>query len=119
MTIEISKIKNNTHTPKLQCTTGKDCKTQQRLNTYSTSLYDTKGLSAHFGSFQPNFCGTKFEDNVVKKVDGNYYGKGLYNEHNFIDFDKCGWENLSKNQLDITKSSDNEIYAFQHANALA
>src|SRR5574344_697271 len=118
MTLEISKIKNNTVSPKFRKIQNLNCNTQRPCD-YTASLYNTKGLMSNFGAFQPNFCGTKFEDNIVKQIDGNYYGKGLYNDRNFIDFDKCGWENLSKDQLDITKSSDKQIYAFQHANAFA
>jgi len=69
-------------------------------------------------AYRPSFCGTSFENDIVRSVKGKtYYGDDLY-ENNFINFDKLGWEELSKSDFEITKASDKEIYAFQHALAL-
>lgn len=72
--------------------------------------------------YQPNlhntFTGTWFEDNVIKKVHNKeYQGQGLYNG-NYIDFAKVGTDFLSKEPVDLTKATDNEVYAYWHANAL-
>ena len=69
-------------------------------------------------AYMPSFKGISFENDIVRNVKGKeYYGDDLY-ENNFINFDKLGWEHLSKTDFDITKASDSEIYAFQHALAL-
>lgn len=71
-------------------------------------------------SYHPVFRGLQFENDIVKKVeDKEYQGLGLYKDGVFIDFNKVGWENLSKEQLDIKNASYKEIYAFYHALALA
>ncbi len=69
----------------------------------------------------PSFKGLWFENNIVKEVkDREYYGAGLYKPGGkFIDFKKVGWDNLSKEPIDITTATEKEIYAFYHANALA
>lgn len=70
---------------------------------------------------QQNFTGLWLEKNIIKKVVGKQYqGLGLYkNGGNYIDFLKVGSKNLAQESLDITKASDNEVYAYWHANALA
>lgn len=75
----------------------------------------------NYKPYFPAFTGLWFENNIVKKVEGKQYqGKGLYNESgHYIDFSKVGWENLSKEPLDLKSATDTEIYAFQHANSLA
>lgn len=57
-------------------------------------------------------------DEAVKAVKKEYQGAGLY-DGNYIDWNKAGWDNLSKEPLDWEKASDLEIAAFYHAMALA
>lgn len=66
---------------------------------------------------QINFTGFTFEKTVLKKVKREFMGLGLFkNPKGFtIDFSKVGAEKLSHEKFDITKASDNEIYAYWHA----
>ncbi|MDD3237128.1 MAG: 3'-5' exonuclease [Candidatus Gastranaerophilales bacterium] len=81
----------------------------------------TKSQGNAFRAYTPAFTGLWFENNIVKKVEGKkYQGKGLYTPNgHYVDFNKVGWEHLSKEPLDLRTATDTEIYAFQHANALA
>lgn len=68
--------------------------------------------------FEPNFNGLWLIDNIIKKVEGkNFQGLGLFNG-DYIDFLKVGADNLAQEPLDIINASDNEVYAYWHANAL-
>ena len=94
---------------------------QRKIADYSSNPCnpDTKKIKElpNF-AYQPSFKGISFENDIVRSVKGKtYYGDDLY-ENNFINFDKLGWEELSKSNFDITKATDKEIYAFQHALAL-
>ena len=64
--------------------------------------------------------GKEIED-VVLRIDKEYQGKGLFDKktHQIIDWEKVGWDNLSKEPLDWAKATDDEIVAFYHALALA
>src|SRR5574344_1002577 len=85
---------------------------------YNPMRENQKELS-NFAYKPLSFKGTWFEENYVNKVDDKeYQGKNLY-EDGFIDFEKVGWENLSKEPLDLKNATETEFYAFQHANALA
>lgn len=74
-----------------------------------------------FKSYTPSFSGLWFENNIVKNIKKKeYQGLGLYKEGGgYVDFNKVGWANLSQEPLDLIKANNTEIYAFQHANALA
>jgi len=83
------------------------------------------------------FKGQWFEDNYLKKVDDkknqgiNLMQKNVLGDYAWYDFDKVGWEHLSKEPLDwkkvkdvkpnseIDKHMETEFYVFQHANSLA
>jgi len=94
-------------------------KTNPIENNFSSEKNFTN-LNLQQGNYIPTFKGEWFEDNIVKNIQGKeYYGAGLYSNNNFIDFNKVGWAKLSKENFDITKATDIEIYAFQHALALA
>lgn len=68
----------------------------------------------------PVFKGLWFEKNIVKNVTGKkFQGAELYKDGKWLDFSKVGGEFLSQEPLDLKKASDNEIYAYWHANALA
>lgn len=69
----------------------------------------------------PSFNGLWLEKNIIRKVIGKQFqGLGLYkNGGSYIDFAKVGAKNLAQESLDITKATDNEVYAYWHANALA
>ncbi len=93
----------------------KNVQRQPVHKSYASDVFVRSGAIA-----QPAFTAKTFEDLVVKSVEGTaYWGKGLYNTSNFVDYSKCGSDNLYKIPFDITKATDNEIYAFQFANALA
>jgi len=66
---------------------------------------------------QINFRGFAFEKTVLKTVKKEFMGLGLFkNPEGFtIDFAKIGAEKLAKVGFDITKASDNEVYAYWHA----
>jgi DNA polymerase-3 subunit epsilon len=70
---------------------------------------------------QANFTGLWLEKNIIKKVLGKQFqGLGLYKDGgSYIDFLKVGAKNLAQESLDITKATDNEVYAYWHANALS
>ncbi len=80
---------------------------------------DSRGCYT-YSAYMPllTFRGTEFEDNILKQVDSEYWGKGIFNGRNYIDFKKCGSEFLFKNGFDINTASNKEIYAFQYSNAL-
>ena len=81
------------------------------------SLSEMPSVKPYFVAFK----GLWFENNIVKEVkDKEYQGKGLYKPGtSFLDFNKVGWKNLSKEPLDLSTASEKEIYAFCHANSLA
>lgn len=69
--------------------------------------------------YAPAFKGLWLEKNIIKKVEGKQYqGLGLFTEDDCIDFSKVGTKFLNQEPLDISSASDNEVYAYWHANAL-
>lgn len=66
---------------------------------------------------QISFTGFTFEKAVLKGVKRKFMGIGLFkNPEGFtIDFAKVGAEKLAKEKFDITKASNNEVYAYWHA----
>ena len=85
------------------------------------SKQQTSSISSHY--YPPvsmTFKGQWFEDNYIKKVkDKEYQGEGLLKDGIWVDFNKVGWKNLSKEPLDWKTATETEFYVFQHANALA
>ncbi len=85
------------------------------------SKRQSSSISSHY--YPPvsmTFKGQWFEDNYIKKVtDKEYQGTGLYKDGIWVDFNKVGWKNLSKEPLDWSTADETEFYVFQHANALA
>ncbi|MEW5820271.1 MAG: 3'-5' exonuclease [Cyanobacteriota bacterium] len=58
-------------------------------------------------------------NDVVRRIDKQYQGKGLVNKLGVVDWEKVGWEHLQKEPLDVLKASDDEIVTFYHALGLA
>jgi DNA polymerase III epsilon subunit-like protein len=69
---------------------------------------------------QTTFRGLKFQNEVVKKVTGKkFQGLGLYTPNGkWLDFSKVGDEFLAQESIDITKATDKEVSAYDHANSL-
>nr|MBP7211854.1 3'-5' exonuclease [bacterium] len=68
----------------------------------------------------PVFSGLKIEDKFVKKVlNREFIGKNIFTKNNYIDYSKIGMDKLAKEDLDVTKATDNEITAYRYSLALA
>lgn len=117
MLIKFEKIKNYNpiiqKAPENLATSG--LKTMSEPKTCPISPENHKAYSLAF--LGKDSITKRFEDQI-KSINGNYYGKGLF-EGEYINWNKVGWDNLKKEPIDWKKAKEPEIMAFWHALALA
>jgi len=107
--------------------------TNKAVNTSKPAITYVKPSINNLKAYIPSFTSNNdvniddFSEDIVKKVKGKQYsGIGIYKKApngkytDYIDWEnKIGWDKLKNEPIDWKNATNNEIYAFWHALALA